>query len=68
MASNTEYQWSAAASVKLSEGATAVDMVEGGLGDLLLAVGAESGNIGIYSISRASKDVEAKLVREIDTE
>jgi len=54
--------WQLANTVKLSEGVTAVDMVNNELGDSLLAVGTETGSIDVYGISLLENKVEARML------
>ena len=57
----------ASATIKLSGGATAVDMVDASPhGDAILAVGTESGSIDLYGISRRAGQIETKHLIKLD--
>ncbi|WWD16158.1 hypothetical protein CI109_100583 [Kwoniella shandongensis] len=63
-------QWSAAATIKLTEAATAIDVISMGEANaaeqLLLAIGTESGTISIHSVSAKSDVVETRPLSTID--
>ncbi|KAK8869580.1 hypothetical protein IAR55_000147 [Kwoniella newhampshirensis] len=60
-------QWTAAHIIKLTEAATAVDMISTGQsGVYILGAGTESGSISIYSVSVTSEAVSAQLLVTID--
>lgn len=58
----------ACATIKLSDGATAVDMVNASpYGDVILAVGTESGSMDLYGISRRAGQIETKHLIKLDS-
>lgn len=64
-AQSAENQWIEAATIKLEEGATAVDAVNHAGWDLL-AVGSEGGRIAIYELVRESGSLAVKLLSQLD--
>jgi hypothetical protein len=55
-------QWTAVATIKLSDAATAVDFVQYGE-SLLLAVGTDSGEISLYAITSSAKVTALELLK-----
>lgn len=60
-------QWELSTSIKLSEGASAVDVASIGEREVL-AVGTETGSVALYDLISSETKIEAKLLQDFDAE